>query len=825
MEIFTLKKFYLIAITLFLFLYGSSYGQTPYNMASGNYSENFDDIATITAWPDGFNGTSSTEWRGLAINTTGTVPDGIKITATTTAAFVSGYNGGVQRGDGTNGPTGSVVLLATGSTDLSSSVGIELYLDFTSRIAGTLSFSWASVNNQTGNRSASLRVYTSIDGITYTELTGAQALNFTNNTPTSGTISSVVLPTAFNGASNARIRFYDYNGTGGTTGSRPKISIDNVAVTSTAIHLPIVSAATQTTNNNAQTITAQSSLATGKVYIILNGVTQVTAADLDAAVAANRGASAAVVTANTDVAISTTGLVGGTYYAYAVDGSGTVSVKGTNAITITDVTIPAVTAAVQSTTNAPGQIVTVQSSEADGQVYIIKSDVTPQATVADFTAAINASKGAVASVTLANTNVSVSTNGLLPGTYYAYAVDGAGNVSPKGTNPITITAPAVLVTAAAQNVTNLAGQTVNVQSSQAGTLYIIRQEVAQVTVADLDAASAATALDGAKVTTVGNVLESVSTSGLRGGTYYAYAVDNFSNISAKSVNAITIKTVVTAAAQTVGNIAGQTVAVQSSVASGKVYIVLSSVARATQANLDAAVVALNGASATVSSANSNVAISTSGLANGTYYAYAADGGTTISDAGTNAITIKDATPPTVSAGIQAITNLGQVARVQSSKASGFVYIMMSGIAADTTSFTAAIAAMKGAKTAVSAANTDITVSGKGLLIGTYYAYAVDASGNVSSKSTNAITISGTTGTANLESGVTTIYVSNHNLMIDVTVRLSDKANAEVYDMYGRKLAVYGLNEGSNVFSPAWKGMFIVRVYNGSEIITRKLYLF
>ncbi|HLO38339.1 MAG TPA: Ig-like domain-containing protein, partial [Lacibacter sp.] len=48
---------------------------------------------------------------------------------------------------------------------------------------------------------------------------------------TSGSITTVDLPDAFNNNPNARLRFYYHNGSGGTTGSRPKISIDNLTVT------------------------------------------------------------------------------------------------------------------------------------------------------------------------------------------------------------------------------------------------------------------------------------------------------------------------------------------------------------------------------------------------------------------------------------------------------------------------------------------------------------------------------------------------------------------------------------------------------------------
>jgi hypothetical protein len=113
-----------------------------------------------------------------------------------------------------------------------------LFLDFTGYYAGTLSFDWASVNNSTGDRKGSLRVYTSTDGTTFTELSGAAVLNFTNNSLTSGSVTSVALPSGFDNIATARIRFYECNGSGGATGSRPKISIDNVSVSSSGA-LPV----------------------------------------------------------------------------------------------------------------------------------------------------------------------------------------------------------------------------------------------------------------------------------------------------------------------------------------------------------------------------------------------------------------------------------------------------------------------------------------------------------------------------------------------------------------------------------------------------------
>jgi len=201
--------------------FAATSGTGPWPMASGNYLEDFADIAN---WSNGFtSGIGATRWGAVPVEGSGTIPDGFHTTAST-ATFVSGTTGGVQKG------TGTIILLSTGTTDNTSADAIDVFLDFTGVATGTLSFDWSVVFNSTGDRKGSLRIYTSTDGTTFTELTGADVLNFTNNVAGSGHVASVALPAAFTNSATARIRFYYHNGTGGTTGSRPKISIDNVSV-------------------------------------------------------------------------------------------------------------------------------------------------------------------------------------------------------------------------------------------------------------------------------------------------------------------------------------------------------------------------------------------------------------------------------------------------------------------------------------------------------------------------------------------------------------------------------------------------------------------
>ena len=193
------------------------------------YTENFSDIGN---WANNFtSGIGANHFSGIASNGTGSAsnptPNPNLVTASTTS-FSSGSTGGVQRG------TGNMILFSTDATDNRTSAAVDFYMDFTSVNAGTLSFDWSIINNGAGGRTGSLRVYASTDGVNFTELTAADVLNFVNNVPATGTVSSIALPAAFHHSPTARLRFYYHNGTGGASGSRPKITIDNLIVTAVA---------------------------------------------------------------------------------------------------------------------------------------------------------------------------------------------------------------------------------------------------------------------------------------------------------------------------------------------------------------------------------------------------------------------------------------------------------------------------------------------------------------------------------------------------------------------------------------------------------------
>jgi trimeric autotransporter adhesin len=248
-------KMRFIQLLSFVLLAAVSFAQTPVPMASQpslTYTENFADIAN---WTNGFAaGTGANRFGSVAVNATGVIPSGTRIT-TATASFVTGSAGGVQRGTDQAAPSTSIVLLSTGTTNNSTSTAIDLFLDFTGVDAGTISFDWATVFNSAGNRNGSLKVYASNDGTSFTDVTGAFVSDFTNNVAASGSITNVALPAMFNNSATARLRFYYHNSVGGTSGSRPKISIDNLSVTAVP-NTPCVTPSAQPTNLIFGTITS-----------------------------------------------------------------------------------------------------------------------------------------------------------------------------------------------------------------------------------------------------------------------------------------------------------------------------------------------------------------------------------------------------------------------------------------------------------------------------------------------------------------------------------------------------------------------------------------
>ncbi|WP_162910757.1 T9SS type A sorting domain-containing protein [Hymenobacter oligotrophus] len=195
-----------------------AWAQTPYSLSAGPYAENFDNIGSWTA--DFGAGTGANRFSKAFAQPT--LPN-------TNNVFTTGTAGGVQKG--TNDALGKIVLLATGTTDGQNAAAFDLNLDFSNATAGTISLDWASVNNSTGDRRSTFKLQTNTgaNGV-FVDLPHP-AVVVANNVPTSGALNNIALPAAFSNNAGAKIRFFLVTSGGGTTGSRPKISIDNLRVT------------------------------------------------------------------------------------------------------------------------------------------------------------------------------------------------------------------------------------------------------------------------------------------------------------------------------------------------------------------------------------------------------------------------------------------------------------------------------------------------------------------------------------------------------------------------------------------------------------------
>ena len=107
---------------------------TPVPMASQPglaYAESFADVANWAA--DFSSGAGATRFAGLPAGGTGTIPAAARLTTASTN-WASGSTGGKQKG------TGALLLLCTGSSDNTTSVAVDFFLDFSGVDAGTLGF-------------------------------------------------------------------------------------------------------------------------------------------------------------------------------------------------------------------------------------------------------------------------------------------------------------------------------------------------------------------------------------------------------------------------------------------------------------------------------------------------------------------------------------------------------------------------------------------------------------------------------------------------------------------------------------------------------------
>jgi len=136
------------------------------------------------------------------------------------------------------------------------------------------------------------------------------------------------------------------------------------------------------------------------------------------------------------------------------------------------------------------------------------------------------------------------------------------------------------------------------------------------------------------------------------------------------------------------------------------------------------------------------------------------------------INVYDVTAPNVIATAQTVNNTGQTVQVQSSEADGFVYIIKTGVTQTTQSdMDNAVTNLQGAKTAVTAANTDMNISALNLQAGNYHAYAVDCPGNISTMGTNIIQVGGSSAS------ITSVAFANGNYIIGSAIAITITATS------------------------------------------------
>jgi hypothetical protein len=357
----------------------------------------------------------------------------------------------------------------------------------------------------------------------------------------------------------------------------------------TDLATPAINCDQQTASDkNGSYVVASSNAATGKIYLVKGSITITSKADLEAAEAAGNAISVDIIAADTDVEIVTAGLELGQYFCYAVDGSDNVSEKARSCVEVAfaydflpefwpiyeegvmlirektivkerttslKVTSSEYKAAYRSGRFAvtAGAAFTLSMDILDNEdgklrVYLyfrdecgeeIWSESIKTADSTDWNK-ITFSDTIPAGAVAADIKVKVYDDNENP--FYMdnilYSENGGDNLFP---NPYfeyweNVTTP--LVSCDKQTV-GATGGSIAIASSNAasGFIYIVEKDMPASTIEELD--SAIVAGKGAKAAIADGDTE-ISTTGIAEGTYFAYAVDEYSSVSNKSRSCIEV---------------------------------------------------------------------------------------------------------------------------------------------------------------------------------------------------------------------------------------------------------------------------------------------
>jgi hypothetical protein len=205
-----------------------------------------------------------------------------------------------------------------------------------------------------------------------------------------------------------------------------------------------------------------------------------------------------------------------------------------------------------------------------------------------------------------------------------------------------------VVTMAQQELTNDEGVFALAQSNETGMIYLVMEGEEIATLADFQ-----TAIDGLKgasaVVEAADTDVQIAVSGLLVGNYFAWAVDDYENISAQSENQVVLTDntppVVTLEPQEVTNASSGADVTVATTEPGTIYLILEGEAASSEDDFQAAVAAGNGAMEMVDMGGElEITLSMANVTPGMYYAYAVDLSGNISAVSENAVTVIEYVP-------------------------------------------------------------------------------------------------------------------------------------------------------------------------------------